>query len=88
MLFRSKEDGTAPEVDGENRLRLDDWELREDIQQHCRDLWLTVTNDNLYDVADYQQYKDEFLKLFGFGIDGIDYDADVNTVVDFDVEDI
>ena len=62
-----KEDGTAPDVDAENRLRLDDWELREDIQQHCRDLWSTVTNDNLYDVADYQQYKDEFLKLFGFG---------------------
>ncbi|SMY15183.1 enoyl-ACP reductase FabV [Photobacterium aquimaris] len=83
-----KEDGTAAEVDAENRLRLDDWELREDIQQHCRDLWSKVTNDNLYDVADYQQYKDEFLKLFGFGIDGIDYDADVNPVVDFDVEDI
>lgn len=83
-----KEDGSVPEVDAENRLRLDDWELREDIQQHCRDLWSTVTNDNLYDVADYQQYKDEFLKLFGFGIDSIDYDVDVNTVVDFDVEDI
>ncbi|WP_256382969.1 enoyl-ACP reductase FabV [Photobacterium toruni] len=83
-----KEDGTAPEVDGENRLRLDDWELREDIQQHCRDLWSKVTNENLYDVADYQQYKDEFLKLFGFGVDGIDYDADVNPVVDFDVKDI
>lgn len=83
-----KQDGTVAEVDGENRLRLDDWELREDIQQHCRDLWSKVTNDNLYDVADYQQYKDEFLKLFGFGIDGIDYDADVNPVVDFDVEDI
>ncbi|CEO39666.1 enoyl-[acyl-carrier-protein] reductase FabV [Photobacterium kishitanii] len=83
-----KQDGTVAEVDAENRLRLDDWELREDIQQHCRDLWSKVTNDNLYDVADYQQYKDEFLKLFGFGIDGIDYDADVNPVVDFDVEDI
>lgn len=83
-----KEDGTAPDVDAENRLRLDDWELREDIQQHCRDQWLIVTNDNLYDVADYQQYKDEFLKLFGFGVDGIDYDADVNPVVDFDVADI
>ncbi|WP_058119823.1 enoyl-ACP reductase FabV [Photobacterium kishitanii] len=83
-----KQDGSVAEVDGENRLRLDDWELREDIQQHCRDLWSKVTNDNLYDVADYQQYKDEFLKLFGFGIDGIDYDADVNPVVDFDVEDI
>ncbi|WP_318449450.1 enoyl-ACP reductase FabV [Photobacterium leiognathi] len=85
-LFKS--DGTAAEVDGENRLRLDDWELREDIQQHCRDLWPNVTNENLFDVADYQQYKDEFLKLFGFGIESVDYDADVNPEVNFDVQDI
>ncbi|WP_305811351.1 enoyl-ACP reductase FabV [Photobacterium leiognathi] len=83
-----KVDGTAAEVDGENRLRLDDWELREDIQQHCRDLWPNVTNENLFDVADYQQYKDEFLKLFGFGIESVDYDADVNPEVNFDVQDI
>ncbi|MDO6498474.1 enoyl-ACP reductase FabV [Photobacterium sanguinicancri] len=83
-----KEDGTAPEVDAENRLRLDDWELREDIQKHCRDLWSTVTNENLFDVADYQEYKDDFLKLFGFGIDAIDYEADVATLVEFDVQDI
>ncbi|WP_305417465.1 enoyl-ACP reductase FabV [Photobacterium leiognathi] len=83
-----KADGTVAEVDGENRLRLDDWELREDIQQHCRDLWPNVTNENLFDVADYQQYKDEFLKLFGFGIESVDYDADVNPEVNFDVQDI
>ncbi|MGF1691777.1 enoyl-ACP reductase FabV [Photobacterium kagoshimensis] len=83
-----KEDGTAPEVDAENRLRLDDWELREDIQKHCRDLWSTVTNENLFEVADYQEYKDEFLKLFGFGIESIDYEADVATLVEFDVQDI
>ncbi|WP_318421218.1 enoyl-ACP reductase FabV [Photobacterium leiognathi] len=83
-----KADGTAAEVDGENRLRLDDWELREEIQQHCRDLWPNVTNENLFDVADYQQYKDEFLKLFGFGIESVDYDADVNPEVNFDVQDI
>ncbi|WP_318426681.1 enoyl-ACP reductase FabV [Photobacterium leiognathi] len=83
-----KADGTAAEVDDENRLRLDDWELREDIQQHCRDLWPNVTNENLFDVADYQQYKDEFLKLFGFGIESVDYDADVNPEVNFDVQDI
>ncbi|KMV29203.1 enoyl-ACP reductase FabV [Photobacterium swingsii] len=83
-----KADGTAPEVDAENRLRLDDWELREDIQKHCRDLWSTVTNENLFDVADYQEYKDEFLKLFGFGIESIDYEADVATLVEFDVQDI
>ncbi len=83
-----KADGTAPEVDEENRLRLDDWELREDIQKHCRDLWSSVTNENLFEVADYQEYKDEFIKLFGFGIDSIDYDIDVNTLVEFDVENI
>ncbi|MGF1736071.1 enoyl-ACP reductase FabV [Photobacterium satsumensis] len=83
-----KADGSAAEVDSENRLRLDDWELREDIQKHCRDLWPTVTNENLFDVADYQQYKDEFLKLFGFGIEAVDYSADVSPVVEFDVKDI
>ncbi|MGF1875873.1 trans-2-enoyl-CoA reductase family protein [Photobacterium frigidiphilum] len=83
-----KADGTAPEVDEENRLRLDDWELREDIQKHCRDLWSSVTNENLFEVADYQEYKDEFIKLFGFGIDSIDYDIDVNTLIEFDVESI
>ncbi|MCW8327318.1 trans-2-enoyl-CoA reductase family protein [Photobacterium sp. SDRW27] len=83
-----KADGTAPEVDEENRLRLDDWELREDIQKHCRDLWPNVTNENLFEVADYQEYKDEFLKLFGFGIESVDYEADVNPLVEFDVENI
>lgn len=83
-----KADGSAAEVDSENRLRLDDWELREDIQKHCRELWPNVTNENLFDVADYQQYKDEFLKLFGFGIATVDYDADVNPAVEFDVENI
>ena len=82
-LFRA--DGTAPETDAENRLRLDDWELREEIQQHCRDLWPQVTTENLSDLTDYREYKAEFIKLFGFGIDDIDYDADVDTKVDFDV---
>ena len=67
-----KADGTAPEVDDKNRLRLDDLELREDIQKHCRELWPNVTNENRRDVTDYQQYKDEFLKLFGFGLETVD----------------
>ncbi|MUK49588.1 enoyl-ACP reductase FabV [Aliivibrio fischeri] len=83
-----KADGSAAEVDEKNRLRLDDWELREDIQQHCRDLWPQVTTDNLKDLTDYVEYKEEFLKLFGFGVDGVDYDADVNPEVNFDVADI
>ncbi|EOG5760247.1 short-chain alcohol dehydrogenase family protein [Vibrio cholerae] len=83
-----KEDGSAPEVDGHNRLRLDDWELRDDIQQHCRDLWPQITTENLRELTDYDMYKEEFIKLFGFGIEGIDYDADVNPEVEFDVIDI
>ncbi|CAM4303315.1 enoyl-ACP reductase FabV [Vibrio neonatus] len=83
-----KADGSAAEVDESNRLRLDDWELREDIQQHCRDLWPQITSENIRDLTDYQEYKDEFLSLFGFGIDGVDYEADVDTLVDFDVIDI
>ncbi|EKE6108096.1 trans-2-enoyl-CoA reductase family protein [Vibrio cholerae] len=83
-----KEDGSAPEVDAHNRLRLDDWELRDDIQQHCRDLWPQITTENLRELTDYDMYKEEFIKLFGFGIEGIDYDADVNPEVEFDVIDI
>ncbi|WP_368880886.1 enoyl-ACP reductase FabV [Shewanella algae] len=80
-----KADGSKPEVDDANRLRLDDWELREDIQQHCRDLWPQITTENLSELTDYREYKAEFLKLFGFGIEGIDYDVDVNPAVEFDV---
>ncbi|UYM17271.1 enoyl-ACP reductase FabV [Endozoicomonas euniceicola] len=81
-LYRT--DGTVP-TDDENRLRLDDWELRDDIQQHCKDLWSQLTNENLSELTDYRQYKEEFLSLFGFGLEGIDYEADVNPVVEFDV---
>ncbi|MBP6517848.1 MULTISPECIES: enoyl-ACP reductase FabV [unclassified Shewanella] len=82
-LFRA--DGAKPETDSDNRLRLDDWELREDIQQHCRNLWPQVTTENLSELTDYREYKAEFIKLFGFGIEDIDYDADVNPYVEFDV---
>ncbi|EVU20295.1 enoyl reductase FAD binding domain protein [Vibrio parahaemolyticus V-223/04] len=79
-----KEDGSAAEVDDMNRLRLDDWELREDIQQHCRELWPQITTENLKELTDYVEYKEEFLKLFGFGVEGVDYEADVNPAVETD----
>ncbi|XAW90375.1 enoyl-ACP reductase FabV [Vibrio sp. CDRSL-10 TSBA] len=83
-----KDDASKPETDDKNRLRLDDWELREDVQQHCRDLWPQITTENLKELTDYEAYKEEFLQLFGFGIEGVDYDADVNPQVEFDVIDI
>ena len=74
-----------PEVDEAGRLRLDDWELRDDIQQACKDLWPQVTSDNLFALTDYAGYKHEFLKLFGFERDDVDYDAEVDPLVKFDV---
>jgi len=87
-LFNTAIAGDAGALDDSNRLRMDDWELRDDIQKKCRELWPQVTTENLFDVTDYQLYKDEFLKLFGFGVDGVDYDAEVSPLVEFDVIDI
>ena len=84
-MFRSQlyRDGGA-ELDAAARIRMDDWELRDDVQDTVKQLWPQVTDDNLFELTDYQGYKDEFLKLFGFGIAGIDYDADVDTQIDFE----
>lgn len=86
-MFRSQlyRDG-GPALDDASRIRMDDWELRDDVQNQVKQLWPQVTTDNLFELTDYQGYKDEFLKLFGFGIDGIDYEADVDTLVPFTPE--
>ena len=72
-------------TDEAGRLRLDDWELRDDVQQACQDLWPQVTTENLFTLTDYAGYKREFLKLFGFERDDVDYEADVDPVAEFDV---
>ena len=87
-MFRQRlyrEDGLMSEVDDKNRLRLDDWELRDDIQAHCTALWPQLTDENLTELTDYRLYKEEFLKLFGFGVAGVDYTAEVDTLVPFEV---
>ena len=85
-LFREqlyRDDGQAFDVDEAGRLRMDDKELREDVQAECKALWQQVNNDNLFQLTDYAGYKHEFLKLFGFERSDVDYDADVATDVDF-----
>lgn len=74
-----------PTLDDAGRMRLDDRELRDDVQDACKALWPQVTSDNVFELTDYAGYKHEFLKLFGFDRDDVDYDADVNPKVDFDV---
>ena len=70
-------------VDEKNRLRLDDWEMQDDVQRDVDRLWSTLTTENLNQLTDFKGYQSEFLKLFGFGVDGVDYDADVEPVVEF-----
>lgn len=87
-LYRTQLFKDNPDLDEANRYRMDDWELRDDVQKTCTEILPKVTDENLFELTQFQTYKDEFLKLFGFGIDGVDYEADVNPVVDFDVENV
>lgn len=70
--------GNGPVLDGKARIRIDDWEMREDVQTAVEAAWETVTTANLSEVSDFSGYKKEFLRLFGFGIEGVDYEADMN----------
>ncbi len=66
-------------VDEAGRIRVDDLEMREDVQVEVKKLWAMVANENLNEVGDVKGYNDDFLKLFGFGLKGVDYNADVPT---------
>ena len=68
----------APILDKVGRIRLDDWELSDEIQAELTRRWPIVSTDNLAEVADLAGIQGDFLKLFGFGIEGVDYDADVD----------
>ena len=82
FLYRA--DGATPLLDEEGRLRLDDWELRDDVQSACKALWPTVTTENLWEITDYAGYKQEFLRLFGFARQDVNYEAEVDADRRFD----
>lgn len=69
--------GNQPTFDSEGRVRVDDWEMRDDVQAEVSALWPQVTTENLAELTDIEGYRTEFLKMFGFGLAGVDYDADV-----------
>jgi enoyl-[acyl-carrier protein] reductase/trans-2-enoyl-CoA reductase (NAD+) len=70
-----------PPTDEANRLRRDQLELRKEVQDAVEQAWADVTSENVYDVTDFKGYKDEFLRLFGFCMSNVDYDADVDAEV-------
>lgn len=76
-LFSGKEIAT----DEKGRIRIDDWEMRQDVQDKIAKLWQEATTENLAEIGDLEGYRNDFHNLFGFGIDGVDYKADANEMV-------
>ncbi|MEK9926654.1 MAG: enoyl-ACP reductase FabV [Halieaceae bacterium] len=80
-LFRESLYGNTRGVDEEGRLRADNLELDPEVQAEVAAIWEQIDTDNLKDLSDFDGYRREFLQLFGFEVDGVDYDADVDPVV-------
>jgi len=73
--------GAEVPVDDKGRIRIDDWEMRDDIQQKVAALWEQATTENLAELGDLEGYRDDFYNLFGFGLNGVDYKAEANELV-------
>lgn len=66
------------QTDEKGLIRIDDWEMRDEIQKAVAELWPKVTTENLESLSDISGYRADFLKLFGFGLPGIDYEKEVD----------
>ena len=75
--------GEVP-VDELGLIRMDDWEMGEAIQNAVAEVWPKVETDTVDELTDFVGYQEEFLRLFGFGVDGVDYEAEVEPEVDFE----
>lgn len=71
----------SPRTDEEGRLRVDELEMRPEVQDRVAAVWAQITTENLSELTDFAGYKHEFLRLFGFQMEGVDYDAEVNPEV-------
>lgn len=74
--------GSDVATDEKGRVRVDDLEMLEDVQLAVAQLWDKVNSDNLADISDIEGYRKDFLKLFGFEMPGVDYEAEVDEVVE------
>lgn len=74
--------GKSVPVDEKGRIRIDDWEMREDVQSKVAELWLKATTETLPQLGDLDGYKSDFYNLFGFKVANIDYEKEVNEMVD------
>jgi len=75
--------GNTPTLDEANRYRMDGKETNDATQAKIKALWDQVTQENFHDLSDYKGYNHEFLKLFGFDISSVDYDSEVDPMVNW-----
>jgi enoyl-[acyl-carrier protein] reductase/trans-2-enoyl-CoA reductase (NAD+) len=73
--------GNTIPTDDKGRIRIDDWEMRADVQEKVAKLWLEATTETLPEIGDLEGYRNDFHNLFGFGFDGVDYKVDTNEMV-------
>ncbi len=76
-LFRDKLQAPVA-LDDASRVRVDDWELSDTVQAEMKRRWAMLSTENLGELADLGKYRVEFLKLFGFGLGGVDYSEDLD----------
>ena len=65
-------------LDSEGRIRIDDWEMAEDVQAEVAKYWDKVTTETLAEISDIDGYRKEFFNLFGFELEGVDYEKDTD----------
>lgn len=80
-MFRDRLSNGKPDPDATGRIRLDDWEMAEAVQSLVQSRWEAVDTENFSELGDFSGYQSSFLRLFGFGLEGVDYDADVDSAV-------
>ncbi|ATD07463.1 trans-2-enoyl-CoA reductase family protein [Pseudoalteromonas sp. CO348] len=81
-LFTENLYGQSPRFDDGGHLFQNYKELEDGVQARVQTIWDTVDTDTIDELTDYVGYHNEFLKLFGFGVDGVDYEADVDATVE------
>ncbi|MDB6153871.1 MAG: Trans-2-enoyl-CoA reductase [Chthoniobacteraceae bacterium] len=72
--------GATPQLDEAGRIRLDDLEMRPEIQKEVAEIWPQATTENLAALSDIAGYRSEFLRLFGFGLPGVNYEAESDPI--------
>ncbi len=73
--------GNPIPTDEKGRIRIDDWEMRDDVQAEVAQLWEQATTENLNEMGDLEGYRKDFYSLFGFDLSGVDYKSDTNELV-------